>query len=73
MNMINSVLEICSWKRLSGSIPSFYKLGNQGSQRQTGLLKDPQAGTIAQATLPLTQVSLFMIRCQTWKTSDGTS
>lgn len=73
MNMINSVLKSCNWKGHSGSIPSFYKLGNQAPRGRLACSKTHRAGTIAHSTLPLTQVLLLTVRCQTCKTSDGTS
>lgn len=42
MHVIQSVSEICTWKKLSGSIPSFYKFGNQGRKRWAHSLKDPR-------------------------------
>lgn len=41
--MMNLVLELWSWKKLSGTIPSFYKLENQGPPRLPDLLKDAQS------------------------------
>ena len=70
MNMINSVLEICTWKKLSGSIPSFYKLGNQDPQMWTDLLKDAQSWGQSSGCIASDPVLVTHEMYQTCKTPD---